>query len=138
MSRKIVLGLPDIHPVPRELHLVQSLLRGHLRENFSFNRAGPQRNPLNHISVEEVEPRIDLVADESGRFFNKSFDLSILFSDDHSILGRVFHLSYHDCALFSVVEMKRDQLVKRVLANHIRVEHEEKTLHVLLPNYFFG
>ena len=110
----------------------------HLGENFSFNRAGFERNPLNHVRVEEIEASINLIAHESRGFLNKSLNFAVFFRDDDSVLGGVLNLGHDDCALPAVVQVELNELVERVLTDDIRVEHEEQTLYVLVPDYLLG
>ena len=114
------------------------LLSCHLGENFSFNRAGFERNPLNHVRVEEIEASINLIADKSRGFLDKSLDFAVFFRDDDSVLGGVLNLGHDDCALPAVVQVELNELVERVLTDDIRVENEEQTLYVLVPDYLLG
>ena len=75
--------------------------------------------------MEEIESCIDFITHEGCRFFNESFDLSILFSNNNAIFWRVFYLSYNDGSLFAVSFMEGNQFVKRVFADNIRIENKE-------------
>lgn len=134
LPREVVLWLSNIHPIPWQFHLVQVTLRGHLRENFSLNRAGSLRNSLNHVSSEKVETSIDLVTNESLWLLNELLDLSVFFSNDNSILAWIFHSGHDNSALLAVVFVEGNQLVQWVFADNVRIENEEESLMVLLPN----
>ena len=118
--------LPNVHPVPGQLHLVKFLLRGHLREDFPFDRSGSIFDSANQVQVEQVESGIDFVADEDLRLLDKSLDLSIFFRDDHTVPGRLVNLGHDNSPLAPMGLMEIDQILQRVFANYVRVEHEEE------------
>ena len=82
-------------------------------------------NSCNHIGVEQVETSVDSVTDEDSGLFNKAFDLTAFLGNHNTVLARVFDFSNDDSALLSVAFVELNEFVERVLANDVRVEHEE-------------
>ena len=114
------------------------LLAGHERENFAFNRGWTILDAVNKVHVEQVKPRINLVADKNCWLLNKSLNLAILLGYNDSVASGVFNFSNHDSALSAMVLVEGYQLVKWVLANYIRVEHKEKTTCIVRPQNALG
>lgn len=119
LSLEVVSRLSDVHPVAWQLQLEQGLLVGHDWENFALDRSRTILDSINHIKGEDIEARINLVADEDLRLLDKALDLATFLRDDDSVACRVFHLGHHNGSLFAVALVELDELVKRVLANHI-------------------
>ena len=115
----VVRGLSNVHPVAWQLHLVELLLRGHRRENFSLDRRRSVLNAVDDFQVEQVQTRVDLVANEDSWLLNEAFNLAILFGDDDTVSSGVLHLRDYDSSLVAVALVEGDELIERVLADHV-------------------
>mmetsp|Transcript_22634 Transcript_22634/g.27999 ORF Transcript_22634/g.27999 Transcript_22634/m.27999 type:complete len:369 (-) Transcript_22634:191-1297(-) len=138
LAANVVGGLPDVHPVAGQLHLVELLLRGHRWENFPLDRCRAILDSVDYVQVEDVKARIDLVADIDLGLLDEALDLAVFLGDDDAVACGVFHLGNDDGALVPVALMESHQLVERVLADHIRVEHEEEATLVVAPEDALG
>ena len=134
LAQEVIRRLTDVHPVAGQLHLVELLLVSHCRENFALNRCRTVLNPVNHVDVKEVEASIDLVAHKSLRLLDEPLNLTVLLGDDDTVASRVLNLGYDNSALVAVMSVESNELIKRVLADDIRVEHEEQSALIIGAN----
>ena len=86
------------------------------------------RNALDHRRVEDVDAGVNVVADVLLRLLHETVNLTVFVRHDHSILGRVRNGLHHDGSFLSVVLMELDQLLERIRARYITIEHKEKIL----------
>ena len=119
LSLKVVGRLANVHPVAWQLELVKCFFVSHDGENFTLDRSWTILDSIDHIKGEDVETRVDLVADVDLGLLDKAFDLTVLLGNDDSIARRVLDLGHHNSSLLAVALVVADELVKRVLANHI-------------------
>lgn len=119
MADEIVNWLTDVHPVARQLHLVELTFTRHGGKNFSFNRGWSILYPTDDVKVEEVETGIDLVADEDLRLLDEALYLAIFLGNDNAITTWVLYLCYDDGALLSMRPVEINQLRQWVLADDI-------------------
>lgn len=110
MSLDKVRWLAYVHPVAWQFELVELLLCRHCGENFSLNRGWAVLNAVDDVEVEQVETRVDLVADKDLGLLHEAFNLTILLSDDDAIACWVLYLCHHNGALAAVVPVEFNQL----------------------------
>jgi hypothetical protein len=63
--------------------------------------------------------------------FNESLDLATFLGNDHTITTWFFNFSHNDSAFFAMAFVELNQLVKGIIANDVRVKHEEELVRVL-------
>ena len=64
LACEVVLGLADIHPVARQGEGEETLVEGDQGKGLFLNAGRPELDSLQHLGAEDVDPRIDLVADK--------------------------------------------------------------------------
>ncbi|THU45611.1 hypothetical protein C4D60_Mb02t19810 [Musa balbisiana] len=119
-----------------------------LREDLLLDGGGPELDAVQDRGFQQVDARIDLVADEGLRLLHEPFHLSSFFVHDHdAVLGRLIHLprtrrarmiderscrssnhsylGHQNCGFSTMCIVELDQLGKRVLADDVAVEDKE-------------
>lgn len=138
LANQVVLGLPDVHPVPIKGKNEQVVISSHLGEYLSFDGSGFHFDAVNHGHVQQVETGIDFVAHPLLRLLNESLNLTVLLTDDDAILRWVLHGCREDCPLLAMSLVELDELLQGVVTDHIRVEDEEETCRVVIQDVLFG
>ena len=138
LTNKVVLGLTDVHPVSVQCEDIEIILSSHLREYFTLNRRGLQLNPVNNVHIQQIQTGINMVADICLRLLHELLDLSIFLGHNDTILGRVFDCGCEDSAALAMCLVELYELGEGVVADDIRVEHEEETRGVVLEDVLLG
>lgn len=122
-----VLGLTDVHPEAVQVEGVQLVVRSHGRERLLLDGCRPQLNALEHRGVEEVQPGVDPVPHELDGLLDETIDAARLVGlvDDDTVLGGLLDFGDDDGALVAVVAVEFEQVLEGVVADDVRVEHEE-------------
>lgn len=96
-------------------------------ESLLFDRRGSQVDTLEHAGVEDVEAGVDAVTDELDGLLDEAVDARgmVGFVDDDAVLGGFVDLGHDNGALVTVRLVELCELFERVLADDIRVQHEE-------------
>lgn len=76
--------------------------------------------------MEKIQTSVDFIAHKSLRLLNKLINLAVVLGNNDSVLGGVLHLGNHDSALLSVCLVVLNQLMQRVFANNVGIEHHEE------------
>jgi len=111
---------------------VQLGLASHDGENLSLDRCGSILDAINHVKAKQVEASVDFVAYEGRRLLDKALNLAVLLCDDNTVARRVLDLGHHNGALLAVTPVVFNELLKRIFADHVRVEDKEETRLVVL------
>lgn len=126
LANKVILGLADVHPEAVEFEWIKLIFERHQREDFSLDRAGLVRDPVDHTLVEKVKASVDSISNEGWRFFHESFDFARGFvGDDNAVLAWVWNFSRANCALLAMLCVELNHSSEREVADDIWIEHEE-------------
>jgi hypothetical protein len=103
------------------------------REGLLLDGGGAEFDTIKDAGVEDIETSIDAVADEFNRFLDEAVDAACLagFVHHNTVFGGLFNLGDDDRALIPVLFVKSRQLFEWVIADDVRVEHEER--RIVLP-----
>lgn len=123
-----VLGLAHVHPEALEVERVELVVLADGREGLLLDRGGPQLDALEDRRVEDVDARVDPVADELDRLLDEPVDAGGVAGlvDDDAVLAGLLDLGHDDGALVPVGGVEVGQLPEGVLADDVRVEDEER------------
>lgn len=126
-SREEVLGLADVHPEALEVKGVQQAVLDDGREGLLLDGRGAELDAVEHRGVEDVDARINAVADELDGLLDEAVDARRVAGlvDDDSVLGRLLDLGHHDGALVAVGLVEGGELLEGVLAGDVGIEHKE-------------
>lgn len=133
-----VLWLADIHPETVQIKAVELTILANGRESLLLDAGWPQLNAVQNGGVEDVDSGVDPITDELDRLFDKAVYARRVawVMHHHTVLGRFFDLCYNDCALFTVRFVEVGQFLEGIVANDVRVEHEEGSF--VFAEDFFG
>lgn len=122
-----VLRLANVHPEALEVHGVQLPVRADCREGFLLDGRGAQVDAAQHRRVEDVDARVDAVADELDGFLDEAIDAGgvVGFVHHHTVFGGFFDLGDDDGALVAVGFVEFGELFEGVVADDVGVENEE-------------
>lgn len=117
---------------------MQAAIADNGRESFLLDRGRAQLDTGEDRGVENVHAGVDAVADELDGLLDKAVDARrvVRSVDNDTVLGRLLDLSDDDGALIAVGLVEIGQLLEGVLADDVRVEHEEG--RVVLAENLFG
>lgn len=126
-ARQEILGLADIHPEAVQVKGVQLAVLADGGEGLLLDGGGAQLNALEDAGVQDVDTGVDAVADELDGFLDEAVDARgvIGLVHDDTVLGGLVHLGDDDGALFAVAAVECGQLLERIVADDVGVQHEE-------------
>jgi hypothetical protein len=129
-SRQEILGLAHIHPESLEIEAVQLSVAHDRWEGLLLDAGGLELDALQYRRVEYVYSGVDAVSDELDGLLDEAVDAAgvVGLMDDDAVLGRLLDLGDDDGALFAVGLMELGELLEGVVADDVRVEHEERRL----------
>lgn len=133
MSDQVISWPADIEPkIILKRQTVQLPFFGHLREDLLLDHAESLRDSIEYRQVEQIDTSVDLVADEVVGLLNEGVHSAGLIRDDDSESAWVFDCCKNDRALSAVLLVELFELLKRVVADDVAIEHEEQPLIVIL------
>lgn len=136
LSDQVIPRPPNIEPkVVLKWQAVQLAFFCHLREDLLLNHAESFWDPIEYGHIEQINTGVDLVADEVIGLLNEGVHSAGLIRDNDPESTRIFNRRQHYAALSSVLLVEQFELLKRVIADNITVEHKEQSLVVILPQY---
>lgn len=139
LSDQVIGGPSDIEPeVVLEWQAEELALLGHLREDLLLDHAEPLGDAIEHRHVEQVDAGVDLVADEVVGLLHEGVHSPRLVRHDDPEPARILNRGEDDGALSAVLLVELLELLERVVADNIAVEHEEQALVVILPQDVLG
>ena len=122
-----VLGLADVHPEAVEVEGVELAVVADGREGFLFDARGPQLDPVEHAGIEDVDARVDAVADELDGFLDEAVDPGrvVGFVHHDAVFRRFFDFGDDNGAFVAVGFVEFGELGEGVIADDVGVEDEE-------------
>ena len=136
LPEEVIFGLANVEPeVVFECQAIQLAFAGHRRKNLLLYHAKFLRDAGQHRNIKQVDPRVDLIANEMCGLFDKRFDLPIRIRHNHSESARIRYLCQHNRAFLLVSPMKLQQLFQREIANDITIEYEKHAFLVIRLQY---
>ena len=132
-----VLWLADVHPVALQVVGVELLLLNQEREGLALDGGWSHLDEVDDGGVEDVDTGVDSVADKLDGLFDESVDsvghVSVV--DNDTVLGRLVDLGGDNGGLTVVGVVEVEQVLQRVLADDVGVQHEDRGV-VLLEDLF--
>lgn len=126
-AREEVFGLADVHPEALEVEGVELAVFADGGEGFLLDGCGAELDAGEHGGVEDVDARVDAVADELDGFLDKAIDAGgvVGFVDHDTVFGGLFDFGDDDSAFFAVGLVKSGEFVERIVTDDVGVEDEE-------------
>jgi len=120
--------LADVHPEAIEVERMQLTVFADGGKRLLLDRCRAKLNALEYTRVEDIYASVDAVAHELDWFLDEPINprWMVGFVHDHTVFGRLLDFRHHDSTLLSVRFMEFAQLLERVVADHVRVEYEER------------
>ena len=129
LANQVIFGLADVHPKAVEFEWVKLIVERHAWEDFSLNRAGLVRDPINYTLIEKVQAGVDSVSNEGCWFFHESVDFARgLIVDNDAVFAWVLNFSRANCALLAMLGVELNHISEREVADDVWVEDEEMAL----------
>lgn len=133
-----VLGLTDVHPEALEVERVQQAVLDNGRESLLLDRGRAELDALQHAGVQNVDTRVDAVADKLDGLLDEAVNLGgvarLVYY--HTVLGRLLDLGHDDRALVAMGLVELGELLEGVVAGDIGVEDEKG--RVVLAEHVLG
>lgn len=122
-SRQEVLGLADVHPVAVQVEGVQLAVGADGGEGLLLDAGGSQLDARQHGGVEDVDARVDAVADELDGFLDEALDARRVAGAVHhdAVLRGLFDLGDDDGALLTVRLVEGGERGEGVVADDVAV-----------------
>lgn len=126
-SRQKIFGLSDVHPETLEVEGVELVGFDDGREGFLLDGGGAELDALQHGGVEDVDARVDAVADELDGLLDEAVDAGgvVGLVHDDTVFAGFFHFGDDDGSLFAVRLVEFGELLEGVVAGDVGVEDEE-------------
>ena len=126
-AREEILGLSDVHPETLEVEGMQLVRFDDGGEGFLLDGGGAELDALQHGRVEDVDARIDAVANELDGLLDEAVDAGgvVGLVHDDTVFAGFFDFGDDDGSLFAVRLVELCELLEGVVAGDVGVEDEE-------------